>query len=295
MRSGSRVSNKIQLTKDKDFPSELHIDPTNHCNKKCHMCPTRDRYKRDIFPLGYMDMGLYRAIINECNKYHGSDMTINLHKDGEPLMHPHIGEMVAYAKSYGMFVHFATNGILLAKKKEELVSSGLDMLTLSAIDESAVRALNDFMQYKKNNPPFLNVKYFDEEAEKHKDQTRTTLPLSHPLIKFKETGADSCYLFVGWHNWTDAEFRLDKTPCTKMLYGMAITWEGLINSCCLDYRRDLVLGEFPKDSLKDGWDKLKKVYELQHEHIWKPPCTTCDYYQRLDEDETKLVGKWQSK
>jgi MoaA/NifB/PqqE/SkfB family radical SAM enzyme len=256
------------------------------------MCPTKDRYKREIFPLGYMDMDLYKQIVSECAEYHGADMTLNLHKDGEPLMHPHIGEMIAYAKSYGMFVHFATNGLLLGKKKEELVDNGLDLITVSAIDETAIRALNEFMQYKKNKPPYVNVKYFDDEAEKHKGQTRTSLPLSHPLVRFKDTGAETCYLFVGWHLWTDAEFRTDKFPCTKILYSMAISWEGLINPCCLDYKRSMVLGKFPKNTLMEGWEKLKKVHEFQHKHIWKPPCTTCDYYQRLEEDETKIIAEW---
>jgi len=267
------------------------------------MCPTRDRYKKPIFPLGlgYMDFKLYKQIIDECNEYHGKDMTLNLHKDGEPLMHSQIGEMIKYAKDYGMLVHFATNGLLMNKKRTELVDNGLDLLTVSVIDETAMNAIADFMKYKgKDKKPFVQVKLFSSKRLVDKNRTgRITLagnpnvlfsPATSPIHRWKKVGADSIYTFIGWHNWTDEEERFDREPCTKILYSMAVTWEGLLNPCCLDYRRDMLLGEFPKDTIKSGWDKLQKVLENQKQGNWIKPCTTCNYSQRMDEDETKI--KW---
>lgn len=296
------IKDRIKLSQDADFPAEIHIEPTNHCNKKCYMCPMRERYKRPIFPMGYMDFEIYKKIIDEASAVHGENLTLNLHKDGEPLMHPRIGDMIKYAKDRGAFVHFATNGLLLRKKKEELVESDLDLLTLSTIDDSVLNIVKDFMDYKGNRSPFLQVKLFDSSGSDKKkrlgklvDPTRTNMRYTtpyDPLSKWKATGVDGYYVFAGWHKWTDAEEFTKKSPCTKILYSMAITWEGILNSCCLDYRRDMPLGNFPEVTIRQGWERLQKVHQDQHKGIWIKPCLTCDFFQRLSDDETKLAESW---
>ena len=297
------IRERIALSQEKNFPAEIHIEPTNHCNKACYMCPMKDRYKRDIFPMGYMDFDLYKGLIDEASAIHGNKLTVNLHKDGEPLMHPRIGDMAKYAKDKGAFVHFATNGLLLRKKKKEIVNSGMDLLTLSTIDDSVVNIVKDFMEYKRDKPPFLQVKLFDSSGAHEKKRLGRMVKAGQPelrwassydpLSKWKASRVDGYYIFAGWHKWTDASEFNKKAACTKILYSMAITWEGILNSCCLDYRRDMKLGQFPKNTIKEGWDRLQKVHRNQHKGIWIKPCTTCDYYQRLSEDETKLIASWE--
>lgn len=299
-----RIKKRIILAREKDFPSELHIDVTNHCNKKCYMCPMRDRYKRHIFPMGYMNMDLYKRIIDECNEYHGGQMEVNLHKDGEPLMHQQIEEMIRYAKSYGMRVHFATNGILLRKKKKEICDSGLDLLTVSTIGEEAFSAISDFCKYKgKGNLPFTQIKLFDKNVKGVTGWYPT--PADHPINKWqKECEADLIFVFTGWHEWSDAKEFTAKDACQKIIYGAAITWEGYFQLCCIDYKRDMVFGNVKDASIKDLWKKVQEVYRKQQIGIWEKPCLTCDYYQRLKngakEDKTKIkiygkknLWKWQ--
>lgn len=303
-----RIETNIANAREHNFPAEIHIEPTNHCNKKCFMCPTKDRYKKDLFPLGYMDFDMYKAIIDDCNAVMGKDMCVNLHKDGEPLIHPQIGEMIQYAKSYDMFVHFATNGLLVRKKKKELVDSGLDLLTVSTIDDTAYKAITEFMKYKGTDKlPFLQIKVFDENTKPGGDKigritivddrrwkTAKIMP-TYPfdaLQKWKGTNADGAYIFGGWHDWTDAEEDDERSPCAKIVYSMAVTWEGILNSCCLDYRRDINLGIYPETSIQEAWDKLQQINRNQWNGIWCKPCNTCDYFQRLNEDETKITGSW---
>jgi len=296
------IKDRIRLSQEKNFPAEIHIEPTNYCNKACYMCPMKDRYKKDIFPLGYMDWDLYKGLIDEASAVHGENLTLNLHKDGEPLMHPRIGDMIKYAKDKGAFVHFATNGILLRKKKEELVNSGLDLLTLSTIDDSVLTIVKDFMDYKGDRDPFLQVKLFDKSGGGGKERLGKIVMAGAPMLKFapsydpmnkwRAVGVDGWYTFAGWHKWTDADEFTKKAPCTKILYSMAVTWEGILNSCCLDYRRDMPLGLFPQETIRRGWERLQRVHKNQHKGIWIKPCTSCDFYQRLSDDETKLVASW---
>ena len=45
------------------FPDRVYIESTNHCNLKCIMCPTGLGVIQR--PKGYMDMDLYRRIVDE--------------------------------------------------------------------------------------------------------------------------------------------------------------------------------------------------------------------------------------
>ena len=50
---------------------------------------------------------------------------------GEPLTHNEIADIIAYIHKKGLFVGITTNGILLEKKADELVSAGIDYVTVS--------------------------------------------------------------------------------------------------------------------------------------------------------------------
>lgn len=288
VRTENRVRDRIKLAIQEDFPSEIHIEPCNHCNKSCFMCPTRNRYSENLFPLGYMDLDLYKRIIDECHVHHGSDMVVNLHKDGEPLMHAQIGDMIKYATDREMFVHFTTNGLLLNEKRQEIVESNLSLLTVSVIDESAQDRVREFMAYRKAvgaEKPFVQVKLFTEE---HVTEGYAP-PEDHPVHAWRDI-VDKVYLFTGWHNWTDAQARTSLEPCSKIAYSCTVTWEGLVTLCCLDYRRDRVLGCLTDgQSLKEVWEEIKKVGREMGEGRWRLPCTRCDYHQRMDEDESKCL------
>ena len=75
-----------------DFPIRFNIEPTNHCNLSCSMCP-RELNR----PFGYMDVSLFQKIIDESILY-GKRLIITINKDGEPLLHPELPKMVKYAK-----------------------------------------------------------------------------------------------------------------------------------------------------------------------------------------------------
>ena len=111
-----------------DFPIRLNIEPTNYCNLSCSMCP-RELNR----PFGYMEFNLFKKIIDESILY-GKRLIITLTKDGEPLLHPELPQMIKYAKDKkaAYKINFYTNGILLTEtKSEEIIKSGLDTMHIS--------------------------------------------------------------------------------------------------------------------------------------------------------------------
>jgi len=118
----------VQRLVDYRYPLTFNLEPTNACNLKCIMCP-RNESKRAV---GFIDFLLFRKIVDESRPYGGRHFV--LHKDGEPLLHPRIVEMVAYIKQAnpGNTAYISTNGLLLDQDKAAgLMDAGLDQLHIS--------------------------------------------------------------------------------------------------------------------------------------------------------------------
>lgn len=214
----------------------------------------KDRYNKNIMPLGYMDLALYVDILEQLP--HGTE--IDFHKDGEPLLHPYICWMVELAKTEGMFTHIVTNGILLEKKKERIVNSGLDILTISIIDDIPKEGINAFMKYKGDRKPFVQLKVYGDNEN---------LPMADKVIERK------------LHNWTDDKDRISRKPCSKLLNYTAINWDGTYSVCCVDYKRELSPFNFRELPLKKWIEFQSMIYTWQSAGVFAAPCKTCNYWE----------------
>ena len=124
-----KVINEYSKKKDElvSFPNMIHIEPTNHCNLGCIMCPQPREMQR---VKGMMNFDLYKSIIDELKDTPAE--FVYLHQFGESLLHKKITDMVDYASENGLQVGMSTNGTLLNEKiSERILNSKLDFLTLS--------------------------------------------------------------------------------------------------------------------------------------------------------------------
>jgi len=247
------------------FPKELNIDVTNDCNKACSICPMKDRKKRNLFPIGYMNMEMYMDIVSQmCG---GTEKPIiNLHMCGEPLLHPHIGDMVNYASLGGCFTHFATNGILLGEKKKEIVDSGLDLLTISVDGNIPSESINEFMNFKGKQNPITQIKYYSDDV-----LFEGKLPKVDKLIHGQ------------LHEWTDSKKRKNNYPCTKLISGIAITWDGYYSICCVDYKREMAPFNIKTTSIKEAWRLNEVLFRGQEIGWFLSPCKTCNYWEERND------------
>ncbi|MBD3374224.1 radical SAM protein [candidate division KSB1 bacterium] len=110
-------------------PILLHYFITTTCNCRCQFCDIWKQQERHQARLSDVLQNLTQA------KRLGIrfvDFT-----GGEPLMHPHLPEMLLYAKRLGLMTTLTTNGLLYPERSKELVSL-VDLLhiSLDAADES---------------------------------------------------------------------------------------------------------------------------------------------------------------
>src|SRR3990167_5059837 len=167
------------------FPVRFNVEPTNYCNLSCSMCP-RELNR----PFGYVDFNLFQKVIDESICY-GKRLIITINKDGEPLLHPELSQMVRYAKDKkaAYKINFYTNGILLTEAKSiELIKSGLDTVHIS-IDAFTKETYKKIKNSEKLEIVEENVKRLIELKKKYYSKTPLVItkiihtPDTHDEIK----------------------------------------------------------------------------------------------------------------
>jgi len=117
------------------FPLHLDIHGADECMLECSFCP-RGNIKAESTGLNLgtkkrMPMELFRKIIDEAQEH--ETRAINFGAGTEPLMNPHISEMIKYSRDRGFIDNrIITNGHLLTlDKAKELFDAGLTYLSVS--------------------------------------------------------------------------------------------------------------------------------------------------------------------
>ena len=104
----------------------LQIEVTSRCNLRCSYCivhnGTEKEKPRD------MSLDMFRHTLDRFPRSY----YLQLHGQGEPLLNPHLEEMVALADSQGRFSSVVSNGTLWTESKAKgLLAAGLDVIAIS--------------------------------------------------------------------------------------------------------------------------------------------------------------------
>ncbi len=116
-----------------DFPSQIIVDVTEFCNLACIHCPYEAVTKVKGAKRRHLDMELHRKLIDEVAQHLGTCRFLRYTGDGEPLLHPHLSEMLAHAvERTGLPVNLTTNGMLLTEEiARSLVDAGVSVIDIS--------------------------------------------------------------------------------------------------------------------------------------------------------------------
>ena len=107
--------------KDKKY-SRVYVEITNICNRSCSFCPGTTRRKER------MPLDRFKQIVGSLV---GITDYLYLHVMGEPLTHPDLFDMIAYATSLGFKCAITTNGTLIDERADGLIASGVYKVNLS--------------------------------------------------------------------------------------------------------------------------------------------------------------------
>jgi len=105
-------------------PSVVTFAVTDYCNLDCKMCP----FQRSDIEKKHLDFALIRKVIDQIYPY---KPYISLCGRGEPFLHPEFFEIISYIKSKGLWCAVDTNGTLIEKNVDQLLSSKIDLVNVS--------------------------------------------------------------------------------------------------------------------------------------------------------------------
>lgn len=263
------------------LPPVFWLEPTNHCNLHCAMCPNSVIERKQG---GFLPLADCRRVVDEISLHypHGG-ATIALFLSGEPLLHPDIFAMIGYARARGLNVNLATNATLLtADVVAQMLATPPSLLILSfdGYDEPSyehARAGASFAVTLANIHHFL--------AEKRRLLATMPRVRLYSLIldctktaeerqrfeaffadEFKAGGIDE-FLIEEAGNWAgmftgeDGDSFIPRVtrgdryyPCIRGWDSMSIRWDGSVVACCADFTGSVVLGSIKEKSLLEIWN-----------------------------------------
>jgi radical SAM protein with 4Fe4S-binding SPASM domain len=281
------------------FPVHLDIESTNCCNLKCIMCPHSNPTREFKKSLGFMDIDLFKKIIDEGAKR--GLYSIKLNWRGEPLVHKKCDEMVEYAKKKGILeVQFNTNGLLLNKElSERLINAGLDRIIFSvdaASEETykKIRRGGDYNKLLKVIKEFINIKKLKKskkpfirmqlvKMDYNVSELDKFIEMWSPMVDQIST-QEYTSRQEGERKLTSSEESIGRLPCRQIWQRLVITKDGDVVMCCRDWDSEQVLGKLDYKNNKEVmyfWkgETLSRIREMhKRKELNKiPVCKKCTY------------------
>ncbi|MFO8001830.1 MAG: radical SAM protein [Marinilabilia sp.] len=293
--SGSRIHNILKLMTSyllsriygkpimTAHPFALSVEPSGMCQLKCPECPTGAGVLNR--PKGLLTLENFSKIINESESYL---FYLNLYFQGEPLLHPHIAEIVRTAAKKHIYTTISTNAQRLDEKMcQKLVEAGLSRIVIS---------LDGFTQpvyetYRRGGDVEIVKKGILQLLE-----TRANAKQDHPLVVVqflafrhnihelpeikkwcRRTGVDKMEIKPAQLNafgdrkisppkeksrYTTGENGIHQIKghpynhCWRQWSSAVITWNGTVGPCCYDKDLEWPYGNIHDQSLDEIWKSM---------------------------------------
>ena len=285
---------KNPIYKVSNFPSQIWLESTNHCNAECIMCPRELQTRKK----GLMKMDLYKKIIEEISQYKNEVDRLHLANFGEPLLDKKLPERIRIAKEHGIkHVYFVSNASLLTPSlTESLINSGLDEFKISfyGID---FKSYNETMVGLDYEETLSNVKNFFKIRKKlNARNPKVLIQLIPKLLKKDQIQA----WYNQFENLIDQSIgdKIVETPilnfgdgrnynninqivteiCSYPWRTMVILQDGQVSVCCLDYNGSVIMGDVNSSSISEIWNGKKYL-------------TLRDSFKRLDYSKYPICNK----
>ena len=273
--------------------NKIYMEISNVCNLSCAFCPGTKRRPQ------IMGEAEFSALLPKLRPW--TDY-LYFHLMGEPLCHPHLETYLRLAGEEGFKVIITTNGTLLSKMQNVLLSApALHKVNVSL---HAFEANDLQMPFKDYLDGCLN---FGKAAEGKKlisyrlwngggqdalnQQILDTMKQYFPEEWMQERKGirigQRVYLEYGdKFDWPDlnAADGGEKVFCYGLRDQLGVLCDGTVVPCCLDHEGDLALGNLLTDSMEDILDspRAKAIFDgfsagVAAEEL----CRKCGYARRF--------------
>ena len=273
--------------------SKIYVEISNLCNLRCAFCPGTKRTKRA------MTEEEFASVLPKLRPY--SDF-LYFHLMGEPLCHPKLDVFLSLAHDAGFKVILTTNGTLLHKQQDLLLSSsGLHKVNISLhafeandLDIPFEEYLRRCFEFGKAAEGKILISYRlwnHGGADRMNEQIKATLATYFPEPWVQERRGlrigNRVYLEHGdKFDWPDlaAPDGGERVFCYGLRDQLGVLCDGTVVPCCLDHEGDIDLGNLFSQELDQilETDRARAIYEgFSDRKAVEPLCRRCGYARRF--------------
>ncbi len=272
--------------------SKVYVEITNTCNMSCSFCHGHSRKPRKM---SAEEFSRVLDILTDKTKY------IYYHLMGEPLTHPELPLFLRMAAKRGFRSIITTNGTLLKKRGDELISSGVHKVSVSlhSFEAGGEDAYLDYMD---------GVISFADKASRagvivvlrlwNKGYDEGRNDRTFELLRSRLDGewAENTKgirirkkLHLEWGDrfeWPDrnAEIQGDEVFCYGLRDHFGILSDGSVVPCCLDSDGVITLGNIFEDDLPEILNSHRAadiVRGFERRVATEELCRRCAYARRF--------------
>ena len=268
------------------------MEITNVCNMNCSFCHGHKRIPR---LMSEEEFGLI------LKKLQGHTKFIYYHLMGEPLTHPLLPRFLDKANKSGYKSIITTNGTLLKKREEELLSSPLHKINISihsfenGENEAHIKYISEVAEFSKKAAKCGTIVVFrlwNNGFDNGKNDLAIKILKESISPEWSENTkgfkiADKIYLEFGDRfEWPDLseEVKGDKFFCYGLKDQFGILSNGTVVPCCLDSDGVINLGNIFKEEIESILSSKRAADMVNGFRCGKATeelCQKCGYAQRF--------------
>lgn len=278
------------------IPQQLDLEVSAQCNLRCKLCPIL----HEGAPTGLMDFEFWKSIVERvAQDPRLANMSIVNWLNGEPLLHPHYGEMCEILNSLGLRYYVTTNGTLWNQRVFEALTArgstcyqiifsldGLPVPESRSIEiarpgstrEKVLRTLGEFISLARKNEAKLDIAV--KAVQRGQDWEEIEKYIAHFLLM-----PGISYVCIGKPLAALNEESMRVYPCqysdNKF---MVVRYDGTLVRCAYNHRaHNLAEGSF---GILDRETPLVEAYNNpayqafraeQRGGVFSGPCAECGF------------------
>lgn len=240
------------MLKNNPTKSIIAIELTSHCNLTCLHCP-QGKVK---VTNGHMEKDIFLKCLKYANGY------TELNWRGEATLHPNFLEFVKIAKEFNnsLDLGFHTNGMLMDKQLfRNLSETGIDWIHVSL---HTLESCEKFLEMKEWNEMYGGKINIYAEVDNTQEEL---MALSMGIADFQFNTIMNWAGYLTDYRQTNSDVEETARNCLFPKENkFAVSWDGVINACCLDFEQLHSLGHI------DDFESIQHnpPYKLCPSCIW---------------------------
>lgn len=262
------------------FPSFFEIETVYGCNARCTMCPAVGGSKK------IMTEAFFGRIAEQIAPQASHIRKVNLFRNGEPFLDPHLEERVRILKDLGVQCVSITSNMSLGMpdRVEALLRNGLDVIDISidSIEKKTYEGIRKGLRFEtvmNNITDFITLR--DKLGSHCLIRIRMVLQKSNQqqwdsfrTFWTSKLAPGDTVLYHPIHNWGNQlnsfqaaiKPQLIDYPCVSLWSLLPVLVDGTVPLCNIDYASKVPLGDLNSQTIAEIWNG-QVLAKIRSDHL----------------------------